>query len=414
MADIGISIPAIGIDPGVVSRCRDSILSSVFDGSVEVLISRRPKTALPNISRARNDGIRSLIETCDIIGCLDADLIMQPGLIEEAIATANNGNHHWQCPSDSDGVVHIERLCGKGGWNAMTRSNWLKVGGWDERCFGWGGEDDILHRDICSAGIKTVKSSVPLIHPRHTARCIKRGQHNIRVAAPTALNWLVPNCHMCLHITSACNLNCNHCAMRDLMNSDPGYSMSIGEVGRWISETDRAGYKFDTIVLTGGEPTMNNDLPEIARMIQESCLCNNVKMFTNGFRLGEMNNALLPWINLLAVSFHGQKIPDLSGWGDRAWVADRTQHTPRPLSMPTGTLPADCVGGIEFCLYDGVVYGCPTALSSVKFYGVEIESRKATGRYLDELMSVDHFNQPRCRACTANQKVRNMLHSQPV
>ena len=413
MTDVGIIIPAIGIDDLVVRRLKKSIQNAEFSGSLETIVIHHAKTDLPNVSRARNEGIRSLSH-CDVVICADADVVVSKGLITASYDIAQKGKHCWQYPTDIYDGPPFERKSGKGPWNAMTYQNWVRVGGWDERCFGWGGEDDVLHRDISLAGIQSCNSGVPLFHHRHESRCAKRGQENLLVAQLTPWNWIKPNAHMCLHVTSKCNLECRDCSMSPLMRASPGYELSVSEVEKWIDVTLEARYHFNSVVLTGGEPTLCSHLPKIASLIKQSGICDHVKMFTNCAGLERMQDKLLPSLDLVAVSDHGQLIPDLRAWGNRAWVTDRREHFPRPDNSIENTLPAKCVGGLEFCLYSGRVYECPTALSTAIHYKWAIDSEVVKGRYLDRLMSLERYNQKLCRVCTANRRVRAITGSRPV
>ena len=58
-----------------------------------------------------------------------------------------------------------------GSCNYLSCENWLKVGGWDERTFGWGGDDDVLHNRIPRTGVKQIKiDGRPLMHIEHPLR----------------------------------------------------------------------------------------------------------------------------------------------------------------------------------------------------------------------------------------------------
>ncbi|MEN6328306.1 MAG: radical SAM protein, partial [Syntrophomonas sp.] len=86
---------------------------------------------------------------------------------------------------------------------------------------------------------------------------------------------------MLLEITQRCNLNCNFCFASsggDL--ADP----SFDTIREWLKILVEAGKPF--IHISGGEPTVRNDLPEIIRMIKEMGFP-YIQLNTNGLRLAQ-------------------------------------------------------------------------------------------------------------------------------
>src|SRR6056297_1114793 len=69
------------------------------------------------------------------------------------------------------------RSVGKGSFNAANINTWYKLGGWNEKLYGYGGADDDLHIRAKHLGIKMeVIKDFPLMHINHPSRY--RNQQN--------------------------------------------------------------------------------------------------------------------------------------------------------------------------------------------------------------------------------------------
>ena len=146
-----------------------------------------------NKSKYLNLGIKRCLSDCSIIVQTDIDFLVPPYLID-LTAIDTRDTHMWV----RSRYIKMAEITGDwksymklpfwyncpGSWNAMSADNWRKVGGFDERCcYGWGAEDNILHRRIAEAGITTVAiSNVPLCHIEHKPRAWfthgQRGRQN--------------------------------------------------------------------------------------------------------------------------------------------------------------------------------------------------------------------------------------------
>lgn len=89
-------------------------------------------------------------------------------------------------------------------------------------------------------------------------------------------------CCVLLEVTQRCNLHCPVCfASAGGPSEDP----SLEEIGSWYDELMKAGGPFN-IQLSGGEPTMRNDLADIIRLGKEKGFT-YFQLNTNGLRLAE-------------------------------------------------------------------------------------------------------------------------------
>lgn len=87
-------------------------------------------------------------------------------------------------------------------------------------------------------------------------------------------------CCVLLEVTSRCNLQCPVCFASC---TNGGQDPDLAEIGRWFDELMAAGGPFN-IQLSGGEPTMRDDLPEIIALGRAKGFA-FFQLNTNGLRL---------------------------------------------------------------------------------------------------------------------------------
>lgn len=218
LVDVCIIVPAVNMSPAIYERLLNSIgehESTRADWRLIVVdenhedAHRFGSGAAFNLAAAKNAGIRQTLREypARIIVCTDADYIIPAGLIDY-IAAETGDNHIWigrrdvepesiECRDWARWVDMGVRAVCLGSFNAMSADNWRKVGGWDERCVGYGGEDNVLHDRIAAAGIKTVRNAdFPLIHVAHGrterefSRANYRGDVNKAMAGSQQPNYI--------------------------------------------------------------------------------------------------------------------------------------------------------------------------------------------------------------------------------
>mgnify|MGYP002535789297 CR=1 FL=1 len=87
-------------------------------------------------------------------------------------------------------------------------------------------------------------------------------------------------CCTLLEITARCNMNCTFCFAEPDGTQDP----SLDTVKRWIDDLTEPGKTL--LQLSGGEPTVRDDLPEIVAYAKQVG-CKYVQLNSNGLRLAE-------------------------------------------------------------------------------------------------------------------------------
>jgi len=92
-----------------------------------------------------------------------------------------------------------------------------------------------------------------------------------------------------IDLTSRCNLKCVHCYVRD---SRPEHELTTDEIKRILDELVEAGCLW--LLLTGGEPMVRRDFPEILRYAKQKGFI--VNLFTNATLVDdEMADYLKEW-----------------------------------------------------------------------------------------------------------------------
>ena len=117
--------------------------------------------------------------------------------------------------------------------------------------------------------------------PIHPQKCLTEVEKGCPYDCGLCAEHRQQTCCALLEVTQRCNLNCNVCFASSGGNvEDP----SFDKIKEWLKVLVEAGRPF--IHISGGEPTVRNDLPEIIRMIKEMGFP-YIQLNTNGLRLSQ-------------------------------------------------------------------------------------------------------------------------------
>jgi len=213
-------------------------------------------------------------------------------------------------------------------------------------------------------------------------------------------------------VTSDCSLNCRWCSQRFTRQKHEGYQMSMDEIEYIVNNCQRRGLYFDVIEITGGEPSLWENLEYGVRRF--GYICDTVTLVTNG------NNP--------------ERIKAL---GLKEWVVSASQATPEQLEAYKGTpaiynthahrkppeepfdnvLPADCCVALtpngvcpqNLVMYlKNKVYYCCNAFVLSEFAGEE----GIVCSFEDDFMllfSDKTYDKEICRYCICNHNVWNKI-----
>lgn len=140
-------------------------------------------------------------------------------------------------------------------------------------------------------------------------------------------------------VASVCNLNCVYCPKEEGMeNRVPvslmGNKLTTEEYVRNLSHLARNG--INGVSFTGGEPTINRDLPSLIKAVRP--LFERVELTTNGFRLKEILPEVTGYLDILKVSLDAV---------DPNMVRRITQGTSREWVRATTAIRLACTAGLQ-------------------------------------------------------------------
>ena len=113
----------------------------------------------------------------------------------------------------------------------------------------------------------------------------------------------IPNKSAMVIFTVGCNFKCDFCHNKYLLEPNVGKSYKIDELIKHIKTNSLVS----SVSITGGEPTLQNDLIELCKEIYK--IGKYVSVDTNGSN-PELLKQLLPYINRVALDLKGPLIPE--------------------------------------------------------------------------------------------------------
>ena len=106
-----------------------------------------------------------------------------------------------------------------------------------------------------------------------------------------------------LHVTQRCNLNCVGCYSLDNQRNQLA-DASLDHIKHALDELSEAG--LTTLIISGGEPFLRSDLPDIVAYAKRDCGIKAVTVLSNGLCMTEAAlAALAPNVDCVSVSFDG-------------------------------------------------------------------------------------------------------------
>ena len=100
---------------------------------------------------------------------------------------------------------------------------------------------------------------------------------NMRIASIIDISLVdVPKIPVTVIFTAGCNFDCSYCQNAELIPLSSGESMTIPDI-----VAHARGHLVDGYCITGGEPTIHKDLPELLKALKEDCDC-HINLNTQG------------------------------------------------------------------------------------------------------------------------------------
>ncbi len=125
-----------------------------------------------------------------------------------------------------------------------------------------------------------------------------------------------------LSVEDACNFRCQYCLPHGYHKSETDSPLSVAEIGRLVRAFAQLG--FWKVRLTGGEPTVRQDIIKIAETVALTSGVHRVALSTNGYRLAalapELKSAGVGAVNVSVDSLNSERFASLTGQNSLADV----------------------------------------------------------------------------------------------
>ncbi len=210
-----------------------------------------------------------------------------------------------------------------------------------------------------------------------------------------------------IKLTATCHRKCgDKCGVSSWMDRKAGYEMSMEHLHDLVRHSQTAGYVFEFIILTGGEPFLYPWILDVAHLLKGSGITRVLTVYSNGLEVEKIlaaaeffDNIKITryWYNAPQIKrlkhLPNVKIKDLDYW---------YQHLAEPAP---GVLPADC-GCRAYAMQADRFYLCSVApiLDPDKRQGIPLKKD-----FLAELRDLEPFNRPICAKCFGNLKVQQFI-----
>ncbi len=225
MKDIAIYAVSENISPSTVQRFKSCIRQSNCKYTYDIILikgslGQKEQFKEFNKSKLLNRITKKLIKKeYQVLIQTDIDVITPPHLMNISYEMSMDGNyvHNEMARVDPKRdkifknlpesykdidwhkykqVMKKRWIDAAGCWNATTRENWVKTGGWNEEFVAWSRED-CFHKEMVVkySGLKIMTLKLPLMHYDHPQRTKDNRRHNDVVRTKSRKqgfkNWLI-------------------------------------------------------------------------------------------------------------------------------------------------------------------------------------------------------------------------------
>jgi len=209
--NVGIVVPSFNLDYKILNQFINGVRNSKPTCTYKIYFSSNKELYKDNIfncSKSLNKGILTLSNNCEVIICVDVDIVPAFEMIDvtykKSIQTNSNVFMMVRDLKTPDKLYNPNninlplRYTGRGAWNGMTVENWFKSGGWNEDFYDWGYEDVEFHLRLLKKNIDiyTIFNSkiYHIDHPQRSKLNHSISQmNNLRISTLkdyTYYNWL--------------------------------------------------------------------------------------------------------------------------------------------------------------------------------------------------------------------------------
>ena len=144
-------------------------------------------------------------------------------------------------------------------------------------------------------------------------------------------------------------MDCPLCMVKHTMSCYPGYEMTMEELRGITSSSKKRGIHYDTITLTGGEPTSWPNLKQALKELYISKIADNLTLITNGTNIEKIIE-VKPFLNYYAVSYTqcGMKRKAEFDALGHTIIYNGGEHKVIPTEPLKDTIPTECCNEKSF------------------------------------------------------------------
>lgn len=430
LPSVGIAVAANNLDAATVEQFLR--VREILAPGDEVFLADKATLGPYNPARNKNTAIAAAIRSGkQIVIQTDIDMAISKELLEKTRRAVRDGVYFFSRCVDHLGALNRD---GYGAWNALTSADWLKTGGLDERMFGYGYEDTAFFFDREKDGSFEVvqnTESYPVHQPHLAPRAwngvdyTQQQRNYALMSVPRTRNYLSGRLagfsnETKKHIrfaqfftNSTCPRACRQCNQQRYLNLTRGWEATLDDVEFFIRCAELQNYRFERVILAGGDPYLWKNLEEAVRMFHASPAFGGVNLFT-GVIDEKLTRRIEPLMQYIGLSYYGVE-PEFTS---PKMEVDRTSasHWVLPAEPVPGTLPADC------CCFGpniraGRVYRCSNLPDLLLAGGEPLEaadySEPLTSQFLDLYLDAGIYQDYHCASCVANLNLRSHLEKEP-
>lgn len=200
-----------------------------------------------------------------------------------------------------------------------------------------------------------------------------------------------------LSVTDKCNLRCFYCMPKGFRDFEvPDHWLTFDEIERIINAFGELGVH--RVRITGGEPLIRKDLPDLVRSLSDLPYINDLSLSTNATLLSRSANALrlagVSRINVSLDSLKADRFSEITGGGqldqviNGLMVAKNAGFNPVKINMVAlkGINDDEFIAMVEFCAEHGFT------LRFIESMPIGDTGRNASRHYLDLGIVRDQLN----------------------
>lgn len=235
----------------------------------------------------------------------------------------------------------------------------------------------------------------------------------------------MPKPSLSIKTTSLCNLRCKHCSVIPWMDANPNWHTSLEDIEKLIKYSRDAGYMFDFLLLSGGEPLLWKNVVEGTKLIKQAGIMYSLVFLTNGIALfDDLDKVfeIISYVNVFRIARYERNTEIIKRFlevirdkpfSHKVMIEDRKDHFISPTEPIPNSLPAECFCD-AYAMSNGCIDICGPSRCIAHRQGWNLNdspemSTPISENFLDYFKNEDRFNKKWCQYCIANKKVSSAV-----